>query len=166
MFNKSLIVSVAMVAGSVAFAEDTTITGTVSSKCSVYTTTQGVYGNPNPNELSAAAADGGVEPIVRFDVAQANYYIGRITYPNQFSSSPTLADTVTWTGDVNVDQVTDANMSGYDAAKTTYNNVHEYDLTVAGSTWFIISSNALYGYNTAFPAGDYTAIVEAECIAK
>jgi hypothetical protein len=37
-------------------------------------------------------------------------------------------------------------------------------MTVAGSTWFKISSVADYGYNKSFPAGQYTAVVEAECI--
>ena len=33
-----------------------------------------------------------------------------------------------------------------------------------GSTWFKVTSNATYGYNSAFPAGTYTAIAVAECI--
>lgn len=165
MFRTTLALVAGLSTATAAHAQ-TTITGTVSAKCSVYTTTQGIYGNPAPNELSTLAADGGVNPIVRFDVAQANYYIGRISYPSAFASSPSLSETVTWTGDVNVSQVSDAGMSGYDSAKTTYNSTHEYDLTVAGSTWFEIESAAAYGYNSAFPAGTYSALVVAECIAK
>jgi hypothetical protein len=41
-----------------------------------------------------------------------------------------------------------------------------YDLTATGSTWFKTSSVATMGGNKAFPGGDYTAIVVAECIAK
>ena len=147
-----------------AFAESSPITGTVQSKCSIYTETPGVYGNPTPNELSTSATDGGVQPIIRFDVAAASYYTGRISYPTSFSSSPSLSDSVTFTGDVEVSSVSDTNMSGYEAAKVQYNNVTEYDLTVAGSAWFKVSSNATYGFNSSFPAGTYTAIVEAECV--
>ena len=63
-----------------------------------------------------------------------------------------------------VSEVSDADMSDYDTNKITYNNITEYDLTVAGSTWFKISSAADYGYNKSFPAGSYNAVVEAECI--
>ena len=165
MFRKIFIFAAALGTATATYGQ-TRITGTVDAKCSVYTTTQGVYGNPQPNRLSTLSADGGVNPIVRIDVAQANYYLGRITYPTAFSSSPSLSENVTWAGDVNVNQVSDSGMAGYDAAKTTYNNVHEYDLTVAGSTWFEIESTVNYGFNTALPAGIYTALVTAECIAK
>ena len=166
MFNKFLVTTIAMMSAGVAYANDSLITGTVESKCSVYTTTEGVYGNPNPSTLSTTAADGGVEAIIRMDVASGDYYMGRITHPNQFSSSPSLSDSVTWTGDVTVSQVSDPLMSGYDTDKVTYNNVHEYDLTVAGSTWFKVSSTATYGVGKSLPAGTYTAIATAECIAK
>ena len=39
-------------------------------------------------------------------------------------------------------------------------------MTLAGSTWFTVSSTATYGYNKALPAGNYTAIIKADCIAK
>ena len=151
---------------SLASAESSVISGTVQSKCSIFTEVQGVYGNPAPNELSSAPADGGVQPIIRFDVAAASYYTGKISYPTAFSSSPSLSDTVNWTGDVSVATVSDPTMSGYEAAKVQYNNVTEYDLSVAGSTWFTVESNATYGFNSSFPAGTYTAIVVAECIPK
>jgi len=39
-------------------------------------------------------------------------------------------------------------------------------MTLAGSTWFTVSSTATYGYNKSLPAGSYTAIIQADCIAK
>lgn len=151
---------------STAYAENAVISGTVQSKCSIFTETRGVYGNPAPNELSTLPADGGVKPVIRFDVAAASYYTGRISHPISFSTSPSLADSVTWTGDTTVATVSDTSMAGYEAAKVQYNNVTEYDLTAAGSVWFTVDSNATYGFNSAFPAGTYTAIVVAECIPK
>jgi hypothetical protein len=55
-----------------AYATNTPITGNVESKCSIYTDRPGVYGNPTPDELNTAPADGGVHPVVRFDVALAD----------------------------------------------------------------------------------------------
>jgi hypothetical protein len=147
-------------------AEDVPIVGNVQAKCSIFTDTAGVYGNPTPNELSTDSADGGVAPIIRYDVAQADYYTARIRYPNSFSSAPTLTDSVTWTGSTTVSATSDTGMAGYEAAKVEFDNATEYDLTVAGTTWFSVTSNATYGFNSAFPAGQYTAIVEAECIAN
>jgi len=167
MFKRTIsIFGVFAMLSTAAIAEDTLITGIVQPKCSIFTDHQGIYGSPSPSVLSTAAADGGVQPIIRFDVAAADYYTGKITYPNSFSSSPALTDTVTWIGDVEVSSVSDAGMSGYDNDKVTYDNVHEYDLTVAGTTWFRVSSQADYGVDKAFPAGNYTAIATAECIAK
>ena len=148
------------------YAEDVPIVGNVESKCVIQTDTTGVYGNPTPSNLSTDTVDGGVEPIVRYDVAQADYYKAVISYPESFSQSPSLEDTVTWTGSVSVDAVSDTNMSAYDTNKVTYNNTTEYDLTIAGTTWFAISSEADYGYDKAFPGGTYRAIVTAECIAQ
>jgi len=76
-----------------------------------------------------------------------------------------LADVVNWTGDTATSQVSDTGMSGYDAAKIEYDNVTEFSLTVAGSTWFKTETLAEYGYGKAFPAGVYRAVVTAECIA-
>ena len=149
-----------------AVAEDIPIVGNVESKCVIQADTTGVYGNPSPSNLSTDTADGGVEPVVRFDVAQADYYKAVISYPESFSQSPTLTDTVTWTGSVSVDAVSDTGMSGYDTTKVEYNNTTEYDLTIAGTTWFAISSEADYGFDKAFPGGTYRAIVTAECIAQ
>ena len=146
-------------------AEDLEVIGSVASKCVITPDTAGVYGNPTPQTLSSDPADGGVDPVVRFDVIQASYYKARITHPNSFSESPALSDTVTWTGDTATSQVSDSNMSGYDAAKVEYDNVTEFNLTVAGSTWFKTETDATYGYGKAFPAGTYRAVVIAECIA-
>jgi len=164
MFKKSLALAAAII-GMNAVAEEVTITGTVASKCVVVTDTVGIYGNPTPSELSTATADGGVEPIVRFDVLQASFYKARITYPISFSESPALTDVVNWTGDVSVAEVTDASMSAYDTSKIEFDNVTEVDLTVAGSTWFKVESTADYGATKAFPAGTYRAVVSADCIA-
>jgi hypothetical protein len=82
----------------------------------------------------------------------------------EFSSAPALNDVVNWTGDVNVGEVSDTLMSDYDSIKVTYNNTHEYNMSVAGSTWFKISSEADYGFAKSLPAGNYTAVILAECI--
>ena len=149
-----------------AMAVDSPIVGQVQPKCSVYTETQGVYGHPLPNKLSTETADGGVAASIRYDIAQADYYKARITHPNSFSSSPTLTDAIAWTGSSVVGQGSVAGMSAYEAAKVTYNNVTEFDMTLAGSTWFTVKSSASYGYTKSLPAGNYTAIIKAECIAK
>ena len=150
-----------------ALATDSPINGTVQPKCSVYTETQGVYGHPLPNKLSTVAADGGVTASIRYDIAQANFYKAQITHPNSFSSSPTLTDSVAWTGSSVVGQVSVAEMSAYETAKViSPTNVTTFDMTLAGSTWFTVSSTATYGYNKSLPAGSYTAIIKADCIAK
>jgi hypothetical protein len=146
-------------------AEEMEVVGNVASKCVITPDTQGVYGNPTPDELDSDPTSGGVDPVVRYDVIQANYYKAKITYPNSFSESPSLTDTVTWTGDTATSQVSDTGMSGYDAAKVEYDNITEFSLTVAGSTWFKTETKAEYGYGKAFPAGVYRAVVSAECIA-
>ena len=152
---------------STAFAADIPITGNVSSKCSIYTDTPGVYGNPSSDKLSTAPADGGVLPIVRYDVVQADAYKAKISWPQEFSTSPTgLNDALNWTGDTEVSQVSETTMSGYETDKVQYENVTEYDLTVAGSVWFKVSSSVEYGSGKSLPGGTYTAMVTAECIAK
>lgn len=148
-----------------AMSEDIPITGIVTSRCVVYTETPGIYGNPSPSVLSTASADGGVQPIVRYDVVQSGYYKAVITTPNSFSSGPSLSDNVTWTGSVDVSRVTDAAMSAYSTSKRLYNNTTEITLSVPGSVWFKADSKAEYGYNKAFPPGTYKAIVTAACIA-
>lgn len=148
-----------------AIAENMEVVGNVQSKCVVTPDIAGVYGNPTPDKLDSDPASGGVDPIVRYDVIQASFYKAKITHPNDFSEAPSLNDVVNWTGDTVTSQVSDAGMSGYDAAKVEYDNVTEFNLTVAGSTWFKTETLAEYGFGKAFPAGVYRAVVTAECIA-
>ena len=128
-----------------AIAEETVIIGNVESKCVINTDTSGVYGNP---------------------VALGGSYTARIVAPNSFSSSPVLTDTVFWTGSSAVEEVSDTAMADYESESVTYDYTTEYDLHTAGTTWFSVSSLAEYGYGKAYPAGEYRAIVTAECIAN
>ena len=162
----SFLVSMTIVPFSMATSEEAPITGTVESKCTIFTETNGVYASPIASQLTTDPSDGGVQPIIRFDVALADSFLGRISYPTSFSSSPSLPDTQDFSGNVEVETVSDVGMADYDTDKITFNNTHEYDLTVAGTTRFKVSSEMDYGDTKALPAGNYTAIVTAECIAK
>ena len=142
------------------------ITGTVEAKCVIQTTKDGVYGNPIASKLSTTPADGGVLPIIRFDVSLADSYTANITHPTSFSTSPTLNDTVSWTGSTSVTQTSVAGMSAYEAAKVVVENTTIFNLTLAGSTWFSTASSATYGSSKPFVGGVYTALVQASCIAK
>jgi hypothetical protein len=167
MLKKTMAIVIATIGLATAVhAESVPITGIVESKCSIFTDTQGVYGNPTPSLLSTARSDGGILPIIRFDVASADFYKAKIAHPVSFSSSPSLPDFVEWSGTASVNRVSDPLMSGYETNKIAYDNVTEFDLTVAGSVWFQVNSSADYGFNKSFPAGTYTALVTAECIAK
>ena len=163
---KKLIPLIFLLSATSAMAVDSPITGQVQPKCSVWTETSGVYGHPLPYKLTTTPADGGVKASIRIDVAQADYYKAKFTHPNSFSSSPTLNDSVAWTGSTKVGQVSVSGMAAYEAAKVTYNNVTEFNLTLAGSTWFTVESTAQYGSTKSLPAGNYTALIVAECIAK
>ena len=165
MLKKTLFAVLVLVTNT-AFAEEAIIEGNVQSKCVINIDTNGVYGNPTPDKLSTDSADGGVQPSIRYDVALADYYIARIITPTSFSTSPTLSDVVNWTGTSSVGEVSDVGMSAYDVSKVVYDSTTEFDLTVAGSTWFSVTSEASYGYGKAFPGGTYRAVVIAECIAK
>jgi hypothetical protein len=158
--------ALALILPASAQAQDTIIEGNILSKCIINTDNQGVYGNPTPDKLSTTPADGGVEPVIRYDVAVADFYLARITTPTSFSSSPTLTDTVSWTGSTSVGEVSDAGMSAYETNKVTFEATTEFDLTIAGTTRFDVSSVAEYGAGKAFPGGTYRAVVQAECIAK
>lgn len=148
-------------------AAETPISGTVQSRCVITTDTPGVYGNPNAYTLTTSASDGGVQPIIRFDVTLADAYLAQITTPTEFASSPSLSDTVTWTGSTEVSAVSDAtNMGDYETNKVTFGQTTQYDLTATGSTWFKSSSSATMGGNKAFPGGSYTANVVATCVAQ
>jgi len=166
MKNK-LIILAAIMAAPVLATATTPISGTVASKCVVVTDTDGVYGNPSATKLSTASTDGGVLPIIRYDIITASAYNARITTPISFTSSPSLdGDVVNWTGSTVANQMSDAGMSAFNTDKIVYNNTSEFPLTIAGSVWFDVSSEATYGYNKAFPAGSYSAVVTAECIAQ
>ena len=148
-------------------AETAPINGTVQSRCIIQTDTAGVYGNPNAYTLSTAPADGGMPSIIRIDVSLAGAYYAEITAPSEFSSSPNLPDQVTFTGDTEVSAVSDATgMGSYETNKVEFGMTDRYDLTATGSTWFKTSSTATMGGNKAFPGGNYTALVEAQCVAK
>ncbi len=147
-------------------SEEAVITGNVESKCVINTDVNGVYGNPTAGKLSTLASDGGVMPIIRYDVALGDSYTARITAPNSFSTSPTLTDAVNWTAEVEVSEVSDAAMSDYETDKVEYEYTTEFDMHTAGTTWFKITSKAEYGYGKTYPAGQYRAIVLAECIAN
>ena len=150
-----------------ALAEDVPIQGTVQSRCVIQTDTAGVFGNPNAYTLTTTPADGGAPAVIRFDVTLADAYRAEITAPTEFSSSPSLPDVVTWTGNTEVSTVSDATgMGAYETNKIEQGMKDIYDLTATGSTWFKTSSTATMGGNKAFPGGNYTALVTAECIAK
>lgn len=151
----------------VASAADTPINGTVESRCIIQTDTSGTYGNPNAYTLTTSPTDGGEPARIRVDVTLADAYYVAITAPSEFSSSPNLPDVVTWTGDTEVDAVSDAtNMGSYETNKTELGMTDRYDMTATGSTWFKTSSTATLGGSRAFPGGNYTALVQAECIAQ
>ena len=163
-----VVLSIPIMAGQVlAQSNDTPINGTVQSRCVIQTDTPGTYGNPNAYELSTKTTAGGDNAVIRVDVTLANSYYVNITAPDEFATSPTLPDTVTWTGDTTVKTVSDATgMSAYETGKQELGMTDKYDLTATGSTWFETESVATLGGSRAFPGGNYTALVEAECIAK
>ena len=163
---RSILTMGVILMGTAAYATDSPISGNVSSKCSIYTDVAGVYGNPNPDELSTKPADGGVKPIIRYDVTIADYYTAKISWPNAFTTSPTLTDSVSWDGEVSVSSTSEAGMSGYEAAKVEYDNHTEYDLTVAGTTWFEVESEVTYGVDEPLPGGEYKANITAVCLAQ
>ena len=149
-----------------ALAEEAVITGTIESKCVINTDVNGVYGNPVAGTLSTLPADGGVLPIIRYDIALGNAYTARITAPSSFSTAPSLNDVVDWSGEVEVNEVSDTAMSDYETSKVEYDYTTEFNMHTAGTTWFKVTSKAEYGYGKPYPAGTYRAIVMAECIAN
>lgn len=170
MFNKTIAtVTLAMSVTAMvqAQAETAPINGTVQSRCIIQTDSAGVYGNPNAYTLTTDPTDGGQPAIIRIDVSLANAYYAEITAPTEFSSSPSLPDQVTFTGDTEVSAVSDATgMGSYETSKVEFGMTDKYDLTATGSTWFKTTSVASMGGSKAFPGGNYTALVEAQCIAK
>ena len=160
------VMAIALLVAQTALAEEITITGRVESKCVITSEIPGIYGNPTANKLSTAAADGGVQPIIRYDVSLADAYNAQITLPTTFSSSPSLSDTVDFSGEVLVKEVSNPEMASYETSKAMFGDTTQYDMKLEGSTWFEVSSLAEYGYGKAFPGGEYRAVVQAECIAK
>ena len=148
------------------YASNTNIQGNVQSRCSIVTETSGVYGNPIASKLSTTPADGGVLPVIRFDVSIADSYTANITHPTSFSSSPNLTDTLAWTGSTTATKMSVSGMSAYNGAKVMVGSTSKFNLTLAGSTWFSTASSAVYGAAKPFPGGTYTAVVQASCIAK
>ena len=169
MFNKSTLLCLTLLTltPAIAGANVTPINGVVESRCIIQTDMSGTYANPNAYTLTTSPSDGGELPVIRIDVSLADAYYVSITPPEEFSSSPTLPDQVTWTGDTEVLSVSDATgMGSYETNKVELGMTDRYDLTATGSTWFKTSSVATMGGNKAFPGGSYTALVTAECIAK
>jgi hypothetical protein len=169
MFNKAmhLALGLSVTLTGFASAENAPINGVVQSRCIIQTDTAGTYGNPNAYTLSTAPTDGGEPAVIRFDVSLADAYYAEITAPQSFSSSPSLPDTPTFTGDTEVQAVSDATgMGSYETNKVEIGMMDRYDLTATGSTWFKTSSEVTMGGSKAFPGGNYTALVLAECIAK
>jgi hypothetical protein len=174
MFKRSILttsVIAAVFAGatvpSFANAEQVPINGTVQSRCIIQTDTPGVYGNPNAYTLDTDPTNGGQLAVTRIDVTLADAYYAEITAPSEFSSSPSLPDVPVFTGDTEVQTVSDATgMGSYETDKVELGMTDKYDLTATGSTWFKTTSKAVMGGDKAFPGGNYTALVEANCIAK
>jgi len=162
--KKSLLFTAMFMASGLAVAT-VPITGNVESKCVITTDTAGIYGNPVANLLSTKVTDGGAAPIIRYDIITPNTYKAVITTPVDFSDSPELNDTLAWDGDITTSEVSDASMSAFDTNKRVYNNMTEIDLTVSGTAWFKAESSVSYGYDKAFPAGNYSSVVVAECVA-
>lgn len=165
--SKALISAALLGALSVPAFAQTPINGTVQSRCIIQTDRGGVYANPNAYTLTTSPADGGELARIRVDVSLADAYYVEITAPEEFSSAPSLPDYPIFTGDTEVAAVSDAtNMGDYETNKTEIGMIDRYELTATGSTWFKTQSMAVMGGNKAFPGGNYTAIVEASCIAK
>jgi hypothetical protein len=168
MFDKKLAGGLlALVIAVPAYAENTEISGTVESRCIIQTDRAGTYANPNAYTLTTSPTDGGEVARIRVDVTLADAYYVAITAPESFSSSPVLPDIATFSGDTEVDAVSDATgMGSYETNKTELGMTDRYDLTATGSTWFKTSSVATMGGSKAFPGGNYSALVTAECIAQ
>jgi len=167
MFNKIALVVLGLLGSSYVQAETAPINGVVQSRCIIQTDVAGTYGNPNAYTLSTDPQAGGEPVVIRYDVSLADAYYAEITAPQEFSSSPAINDTLTWSGDTEVKAVSDATgMGQYESTKIELGMMDRYDLTATGSTWFKTSSEVTLGGNKAFPGGNYTALVLAECIAK
>ena len=167
MFKKLGFTALGIIASMNVLGETAPIHGFVESRCIIQTDTAGTYGNPNAYTLSTDASDGGDSVVIRYDVSLADSYYAEITAPQEFSTSPIIDDVLTWQGNTTVKTVSDATgMGQYESSKLELGMLDRYDLLVTGSTWFETSSKVTLGGDKAFPGGDYTALVLAECIAK
>lgn len=149
-------------------AANTNITGNVESRCEVVTDIEGYYGNPSAFLLTTLPASNGQVPQIRITNTLANAYKAIVSYPTSFSSSPSLSNSVAWTGAVAIASASSSDMSGYQAASTVTNNgaMRTYNLTHAGTIYVTVTSTATYGGNKAFPGGQYVAVAEASCVAQ
>ena len=147
---------------------NTNITGTVESRCEVVTDISGYYGNPSAFLLTTLPASNGQVPQIRITNTLANAYKALVSYPTSFSSSPSLSNSVTFTGAVAIASASSSDMSGYQAASTVTNNgaMRTYNLTHAGTIYVTVASSATHGGNKAYPGGQYVAVAEASCIAQ
>ena len=147
---------------------NTNITGTVESRCEVVTDIKGYYGNPSAFLLTTLPASNGQVPQIRITNTLANAYKALVSYPTSFSSSPSLSNSVTFTGAVAIASASSSDMSGYQAASTVTNNgaMRTYNLTHAGTIYVTVASSATHGGNKAYPGGQYVAVAEASCIAQ
>lgn len=167
MIKKSILIALMTIGAGYVMAESIPIQGNVQSKCIIQVDQPGVFGNPNAYTLTTSQSDGGLAPATRVDVTLANAYFVNITSPEEFSSSPSLPDVVTWNSSTEVAAVSDASgMGSYETSKIITGNSTRYEMTATGSTWFKTEVEATMGGNRAFPGGSYTALVTAECIAK
>lgn len=166
-FATAFAVGVLATSTTFANAEQVPITGTVQSKCIIQVDQPGVFGNPNAYTLTTSSADGGRPATTRVDITLADAYFVTFTTPDTFSSSPSLPDTVTWSGSTSVSAVSDATgMGSYESSKVVNGADTRYEMTASGSTWFETEVEATMGGSKAFPGGNYTAMVEVQCIAK
>ena len=166
MKKLAVIVCGLLLSTNLSYAENSTMSGTVESKCSIWTEVNGHYSNNLAHSLTTLPSSGGIKGSVRLDVLQASAYKARFTAPVAWTSSPPLTDNASgWTSSVVVGVVSVAAMSAYEGLKVVYNNVTEFNLTLAGSTTFILNSSFLYAQNKALPAGTYTSVWKVDCIA-
>ncbi len=140
MYNKTFIgvlISAGLIStAAVAVANDTPISGTVQSRCIIQTDNPGTYANPNAYTLTTSSNDGGEDARIRVDVTLADAYYFEVTPPTEFSSSPNLPDVVTFTGDTEVDTVSDADgMGDYETNKVEIGMTDRYDLNC---NWFYL----------------------------
>ena len=77
--NKLLVLGITLAACSPVYAVEAPITGNVQTRCLITTDTNGVFGNPLPSKLSTAYSEGGVVPVVRYDVTLADAYLAKVT---------------------------------------------------------------------------------------